>query len=163
MRPSSVVSENTVAVEVGHPAPAFSLKNHDGEAVTNEDLLGKSSLIVFIPFPFTGVCESEMCAIRDNLGSLAELDANVVVITCSTRFSNKKWHDDNDFGFPVLSDFWPHGETTRAYGCFNEAVGAANRATFVLDEEGIVRDIITTDHILPPREFESYTSALSSI
>ncbi|MBT8208033.1 MAG: redoxin domain-containing protein [Acidimicrobiia bacterium] len=152
-----------MAVEVGHPAPEFSLKNHDGEVLSKSDLLGKSSLIVFIPFPFTGVCESEMCSIRDNLSSLNDHDANVVVITCSTRFTNKKWHDDNDFGFPVLSDFWPHGATTRAYGCFNEATGAANRATFVLDGDGIVRDIITTDHPLTPREFESYTSALTSI
>lgn len=152
-----------MAVEIGHPAPQFSLKNHDGETVTRDDLLGKNSLIVFIPFPFTGVCESEMCTIRDNLASLNEIEANVVVITCSTRFTNKKWHDDNSFGFPVLSDFWPHGETARAYGCFNDAIGAANRATFVLDEEGTVRDIITTDHILTPREFDSYTSALTSI
>lgn len=152
-----------MAVEIGHPAPQFSLKNHDGETVTRDDLLGKNSLIVFIPFPFTGVCESEMCTIRDNLASLNEIEANVVVITCSTRFTNKKWHDDNNFGFPVLSDFWPHGEAARAYGCFNDAIGAANRATFVLDEEGTVRDIITTDHILTPREFDSYTNALTSI
>ena len=131
--------------------------------MSKADLLGKSSLVVFIPFPFTGVCEREMCTIRDNLGSLKDLDANVVVITCSTRFTNKKWHDDNGFGFPVLSDFWPHGQTAKAYNCFNEAVGAANRATFVLDEEGVVRDIITTDHVRTPREFESYTSALASI
>ena len=148
---------------VGEPAPDFTLKNHDGETVTKGDLAGRKSLVVFIPFPFTGICEAELCTIRDNIGALSDHDADVVVITCDTRPANKKWHDENGFGFPVLSDFWPHGEVAKAYGCFNDKVGAANRATYVLDGDGVVQDIIASDQLGVPREFEDYTAALATV
>jgi peroxiredoxin len=73
------------------------------------------------------------------------------------------WSEQEDFGFTLLSDFWPHGEVTRAYGCFNDKVGCAMRATYVLDEEGIVRAIISTEDLGQPREFDSYQQALASL
>jgi peroxiredoxin (alkyl hydroperoxide reductase subunit C) len=63
----------------------------------------------------------------------------------------------------VLSDYWPHGETAKAYGAFNDTVGAANRYTFVLDEQAIVREIIHTDSLGIAREFDAYTEALAAI
>ena len=149
-----------MSIEIGTSAPEFELKNQHGASVGLADLVGKKSLIVFIPFAFTGVCEGELCLIRDRLG---ELSANVVAITCDTRFSNKRWAEDNNLGFDVLSDFWPHGETARAYGAFNETLGCANRFTFVLDPEGVVRAVIKTDELGVGREFDSYTEALAAI
>ncbi len=118
---------------------------------------------MFIPFPFTGTCESELCTIRDGYAHLNELDANVVVITCDTFAANKKWSDDNDFHFPVLSDFWPHGATAQAYGAFNEGLGVANRFTFVLDDAGIVRQVVSTESLGIAREFDAYVDALQAI
>ncbi len=83
-----------------------------------------------------------MCSIRDNLTQLNDLDANVVVISCDTRFVHKKWAEEQGFEFPILSDFWPHGDTARAYGSFNETKGVANRMTYVLDADGIVWEVI---------------------
>jgi peroxiredoxin len=53
--------------------------------------------------------------------------------------THKVWATQSGFLFPVLSDFWPHGEVSQAYGVFNEAAGISNRGTFVVDRSGIVR------------------------
>jgi peroxiredoxin len=148
---------------IGTPAPDFTLPDTDGTPVSLDDLAGTKALVVFIPFPFTGICTDEVCALRDGLAALNDLDAAVVVITCTPRPSNAEWAKQNGFEFPVLSDYWPHGETATAYGCFNEDVGAANRATFVLDAEGVVREIIATDSLGTPREYDEYLAALARI
>lgn len=128
-----------------------------------ESLRGKNTLVVFIPFPYTGICDGEACAIRDNLAELESLDANAVVVTVHARPFIKKWTDDNGFQFPVLSDFWPHGETAKAYGAFNEDRGVANRYSFVLDADGVVRDVINTEELGIGREFASYIEALKKL
>lgn len=152
-----------MSAAIGQPAPSFELPDQDRNPVTLESLKGNKSLVVFIPFPFTGNCEAELCTIRDQRGRLNDLDANVVAISCDTLFANKEWSDKNGFGFPVLSDFWPHGQTAKAYGAFNEAVGAANRWTFVLDADGIIRDIVNTESLGVVREFEAVVEALEAI
>lgn len=149
--------------ETGRAAPAFSLKDPDGNQVSLADFAGRRTLVVFIPFPFTGNCQDELCTIRDRLAELNDLDANVVAITCDTRFANGEWSRQNGFGFPVLSDFWPHGETARAYGCFDESLGCATRTTFVLDGDGVVREVIATDSLGTTREFDAYLTALGRI
>lgn len=152
-----------MAAQIGAPAPPFELRDVDKNPFSSESLKGHKSLVVFIPFPFTGNCEAELCMIRDHRAELDEFDANVVAITCDTPFANGAWAKQNGFGFPLLSDFWPHGEVAKAYGAFNEATGSANRFTFVLDGEGIVRDIINTEALSVTREFEEYTRALGAI
>ena len=152
-----------MSVEIGQPAPSFELRDQDRNPVSLDSLKGKNTLVVFIPFPFTGNCEAELCTIRDQRARLNDLDANVVAISCDTIPSNKEWSDRNGFGFPVLSDYWPHGAVTQSYGAFNEAVGAANRYTFVLDADGIVRDIINTESLGVVREFEEFVKALEAI
>ncbi len=148
---------------VGQPAPPFELRDTEGNMVNLDSLKGRKTLIVFIPFPFTGTCEMELCTLRDHLAELNDLDANVVAITTDTHFANAEWSKKNQFGFAVLSDFWPHGAVTEAYGTFDPRVGAANRSTYVLDENGIVRNIIATESRKFAREYEDYVKALESI
>ena len=152
-----------MAVKVGSTPRSFSLLDQDKNPVTFNDLKGKKSLIVFIPFPFTGYCDGEACAIRDQLAALNDLDANVVVITCHAVPVAKKRSDENSFTFPVLSDSWPHGLVATNFGAFNWDVGAANRMTFVLDAHGVVRAIIDSGSLGTPREFEEYVAALGEI
>lgn len=149
--------------EIGSPAPDFTLPDQRRRPVGLGDLVGRNSLVVFIPFPFTSICSGEVCMLRDNLARLDELDANVVVITCDTIPTNHHWSEENGFSFPVLSDFWPHGVVATAYGAFNAKVGAANRQTFVLDETGTVRAMVASDSLGTPREFDEYVGALVSL
>jgi peroxiredoxin (alkyl hydroperoxide reductase subunit C) len=144
----------------GRPAPPFSLPDQNRTQVSLASLSGSKSLVVFIPFAFTSVCEGELCTIRD---AMPDLDARVVAITCDTAPVNRKWAAENGFTFPVLSDFWPHGEVTTRYGAFNRKTGAADRETFVVDASGIVRARITSDSLGMAREFDEYREALSAI
>lgn len=149
--------------EVGATAPPFALKDQDGHELTLDSLPARKTLLVFIPFPFTGICEGELCEIRDRLGDLSESGVQVVVITCDTRYSNKKWAEEQGFDFPILSDFWPHGHISQMYGCFNDTLGVAQRATYVIDADRVVRQIITTESLTTPRDFQSYEGALQDI
>jgi mycoredoxin-dependent peroxiredoxin len=148
---------------VGAPAPSFTLLAPDKSEVSLDDFKGKNTLVVFIPFAFSGICTGELCAIRDSAAALNDLDAQVVAITCQTFFSNGAWSEKEGFTFPVLADYWPHGAVSKAYGVFNDAVGVANRYTFVLDAEGIVREIINTESLGEGREFSAYTEALARL
>lgn len=150
-------------LDVGTKAPEFSLPDQHRNPVSLDDIKGSKALVVFIPFPFTSTCEGELCMIRDNMAQLNDLDANVVVISCDTLPANRKWAELNGFEFPILSDFWPHGDVARAYGAFNENVGAANRVTYILDSEGVIHTSVATDSLGVAREFELYTEALASL
>lgn len=148
---------------VGQPAPDFTLMDQLRNPVSLSDLRGKKALIVFFPFAFSRTCQGELCTIRDNLHSLAGADAEVVAISCDHFYSNRAWTEQEGFDFRILSDYWPHGAVARAYGCFDEQIGCAVRATYVLDDQAIVRAIISTENIGQAREFGSYQEALAAI
>ena len=148
---------------IGQPAPDFNLPDVSNTRLSLADVKGDKTLVVFIPFPFTGICDGESCAIRDDMSALEGLGAKVVIISTTPRPSLKKWSDENGFTFPVLSDFWPHGATCIAYGCFNENTGSSMRATYVLDKDGIVRDIIATDSLGQAREHAAYQTSLATV
>lgn len=149
--------------EIGSPAPTFELPSQHREMVSLESLKGQNALLVFIPFPFTGVCDGEICMLRDSLAELSDLDANVVAITAHAVPTNKKWSDDNGINFPVLSDFWPHGAIAQTYGAFNEKLGVANRYTYVLDADGVVREVINTESLGTAREHDRYVEVLAAL
>jgi mycoredoxin-dependent peroxiredoxin len=149
-----------VALEVGMKVPDFRLRNQNAEYVELADLAGGEAMIIFMPYAFTKTCEGEMCSLRDNLDFLQSKGAKVVVITCDTLNSNRVWAEQNGFTFPILSDFWPHGQTALAYGSFNERFGYAERTTFVIDGEGVITEIIRSEKLSVPREFDEYERAL---
>lgn len=152
-----------MTLAVGTPAPAFELIDQNKNSVSLEDLKGSKTLLVFIPFPFTGICDGEACAIRDGLGGLEALDANVVIITAHAVSTNAKWAEEYGFTFPILADYWPHGEVIRAYDNFNEDRGVAMRASYVLDEEGVIRNVIATESLGVAREYELQREALAGV
>jgi peroxiredoxin (alkyl hydroperoxide reductase subunit C) len=118
--------------EIGQPAPEFSLPDQDGNQVALSDFRGEKAVaLVFYPFTFTGVCEGELCALRDDFAEFEAAGVQVLAVSCNAKHAQKQWADAMGYNFPVLSDFWPHGETATAYGVFNDAVGCANRGTFV--------------------------------
>ncbi|HEX9856273.1 MAG TPA: redoxin domain-containing protein [Acidimicrobiia bacterium] len=152
-----------MTVAVGSPAPQFELRDQHGQKVSRDSLLGAKSLVVFIPYPFTRVCTSELCEIRDNTALLNDIDAKVVAITVDTVGAIRRWAEEQRYEFPVLSDFWPHGGVAQAYGAFDDTYGYAKRYTFVLDEDGIVRDVVKSDELSAGREFQAVVEALEAI
>jgi len=153
-----------VPVEIGQEAPDFELKDQNNEAVKLSGFRGdKAVALVFYPFTFTGVCEGELCRLRDDISDFEANDVQVLAVSCNTRHSQAVWAEQQGYTFPVLSDFWPHGEVARAYGVFNEALGCANRATFLIDKDGVVVDTFATDSLGTPREAERYAEAVAKL
>lgn len=147
----------------GQEAPDFTLKDQDGADVRLSDLRGDNVVLVFYPFTFTGVCEGELCSLRDDPGLFSAAGARVIAISCDSRHSQRVWAEQRGFQFPLLSDFWPHGEVARAYGVFDEKLGCATRSTFVIDREGIVVDVFSSPDLGTARDRAAYEAALSQL
>ena len=129
-----------MAPEVGTEAPDFSLKDQNNQEVTLSSFRGKRSvLVVFYPLAFSGICTNELCSVRDDLPNFQNDDVQILAISVDHPFTLKAWSDAQGYDFPLLADFWPHGEVATAYGVFNDTRGMALRGTFLVDKDGIVR------------------------
>ena len=129
-----------MTLTIGSPAPAFELPNQHGEKVSLPSFKGKKNVVVlFYPFAFSGICTGELCAIRDDVNSFQNENIQLLAISCDPIFAQRAYAEKEGYKFPVLSDFWPHGVVSKAYGVFEEARGCAIRGTFVIDKEGILR------------------------
>ncbi|PRY63764.1 peroxiredoxin (alkyl hydroperoxide reductase subunit C) [Knoellia remsis] len=155
------MSDVQAGLAVGERAPEFTLRDQNGADVSLADFRGdKSVLLVFYPWAFSGICTGELTEIRDDLGAFVSDDVQVLTISCDAMFSLRAYADREGYFFPLLSDFWPHGEVARAYGVFDEQAGVALRGTFLVDPEGIVRWSLVTG-IGERRDFSGYHAALA--
>lgn len=153
-----------MAIEAGQTAPAFTLKDQDANEVSLADYAGTSAVaLVFYPFAFSGICDGELCQLRDDLADFVAAGVQVVAVSCDSRQVQKAWSDQKNWGFPVLTDFWPHGAVAQAYGVFNDAAGCANRATFLIDQSGTVVDTFATDSLGTARDAQRYAEALAKL
>ena len=152
-----------MAIEVGTKAPDFTLKSQHGEEVSLADFRGKKNVVVlFYPFAFTGVCTGELCALRDRLPSFVNDDVQLLAVSNDSPFALRVFADQEGLEYPLLSDFWPHGEVSRAFGVFDEEKGCAVRGTFVIDKEGVVRWTVV-NAIPEARDLNEYVSALEAL
>jgi len=132
-----------MAVAVGQPAPAFTLKDTEMKDRSLQEFKGKKVILAFYPAAFTGVCTKEMCTFRDSLAQLSSANAQVLGISTDTPFANKAFGKENGITFPLLSDV--SREVINAYDIvFPDLAGikgltVAKRAIFVIDGGGVVR------------------------
>jgi peroxiredoxin len=153
-----------MAAAIGDTAPAFTLKDQNGNDVSLADFRGdKAVAVVFYPFTFTGVCEGELCRLRDDYADFEQAGVQVLAISCDSRHAQRVWAEQQGYTFPVLSDFWPHGAVAKAYGVFNEDLGCAIRATFVVNRDGVIVDEFRTDSLGEARAATRYTEALAKL
>jgi peroxiredoxin len=135
-----MIASTVAPLAVGQVAPDFSLRDQNGVAVSLSAITAeKNAVLVFYPFAFSGICTGELDEIRDHLERFVSDDLQVVCISCDPVFGLRAWADLQGYFFPLLSDFWPHGEVTRAYGVLNEHTGAPVRGTFLVDRQRVVR------------------------
>jgi peroxiredoxin len=152
-----------MAIEVGTQAPDFELKNQHGELVKLSDFRGeKNVVLVFYPFAFTGVCTGEVCELQNELPRLQNDDVQVLGVSNDSPFSQRVFAEQQGLEYPLLSDFWPHGAVSRAYGVFDEEKGCAVRGTFVIDKAGVVRWTVVNG--LPDaRDTKEYLTAIDAL
>ncbi|MEU6807114.1 peroxiredoxin [Streptomyces neyagawaensis] len=152
-----------MAIQVGDKAPDFELKDNHGATVKLSDFRGeKSVVLLFYPFAFTGVCTGELCELRDNLPKFVNDDVQLLAVSNDSIHTLRVFADQEGLEYPLLSDFWPHGEVSRAYGVFDADKGCAVRGTFIIDKEGVVR--WTVVNALPDaRDLNEYVAALDTL
>ncbi len=118
-----------MAIEVGAQAPEFTLKDQNNQEVSLSSFRGeKNVLLVFYPLAFTGVCQGELCAVRDDLPTFENDNTAILAISVGASPTHKIWSAEQGYTFPLLSDFWPHGEVAQAYGVFNEKLASPTAA-----------------------------------
>jgi peroxiredoxin len=137
--PGGVLPDGGLPV-VGTVAPDFELVDQHGTPVRLSSFRGaRNVLLVFYPWSFSRTCTGELCVLRDDLASFQNDDAQLLAISIDSKYVQRQFAEREGFEFPLLADFWPHGEVARRYGVFDEVKGAALRGTFVVDRSGILR------------------------
>lgn len=126
-------------IETGSEAPDFDLEVSGAERVRLADFRGKRNLLlVFHPRAFTPICEEEALDLEENLPSFASAETDVVLVSCDSSAARQAWKEKLGLTYTLASDFWPHGEASRAYDVFDETSGTPVRGTFLIDKQGIV-------------------------
>jgi peroxiredoxin len=135
---TSLGSQHTV--EAGEVAPDFTLRDQNNEEVALASFRGRQAvLLLFYPLAFTGICTGELYAVRDDMAAFCNERVQTITVSVDSAYSHKVFSEREGYEFPLLSDFWPHGAVAQRYGVFNETTGFANRGTFLIDVDGIVR------------------------
>jgi len=148
---------------IGVEAPDFELIDQHGTPVRLSSFRGRRNvLLVFFPWAFSGVCTGELCVLRDDLASFQNDTAQLLAVSVDSKFVQRVFSDREGFEFPVLADFWPHGEVARRYRVFDETAGAALRGTFVVDRAGVLRWMVVNG-IPDARDPGEYRRALAEL
>ncbi|GAA2930153.1 peroxiredoxin [Streptomyces enissocaesilis] len=167
-----------MAAEVGTKAPDLELKDNHGRTVRLSGFWvpdgpggagdadgsdgARNVVLLFYPFAFTGVCTGELRALRDELPKFVNDDVQLLAVSTDSIHTLRVYAEQEGIEYPLLSDFWPHGEASRAYGVFDEDKGCAVRGTFVIDKRGVVRWSVVNG--LPDaRDLNDYLKALDAL
>ena len=127
-----------MSLDVGDRAPDFTLKDQNNQEWTLSGFRGdRNVLVVFYPLAFSGICTGELDQLRDDLAAFT--DVQVLAVSVDSVYTLKAWSNQRGYDFPLLADFWPHGKVAQDYGVFNDRAGIANRGTFLVDTDGVIR------------------------
>jgi peroxiredoxin (alkyl hydroperoxide reductase subunit C) len=125
-------------IAAGTPAPDFRLPDQDGREVGLADLRGRTSLLVFYPMDFSPLCTDQLNVYQEVLPDLEAAGVHLYGISVDSAFAHKAFQDHLGVTIPLLSDFHPKGEVSRAYGVYIEERGHPQRALVMIDPEGVV-------------------------
>lgn len=151
-----------MTLTIGQSAPEFELVNQHGEKVSLASFKGeKAVVLLFYPFAFSGTCTGELCALRDDLSAFQNDEVQLLAISCDHMFSQRAFAEQEGYKFPVLSDFWPHGAVSKAYGVFEESKGCAIRGSFVIDKDGVLRWQVNNGWVA--RNIDDYKAAIAAL
>jgi len=122
----------------GTPVPSFSLARASGEAFTERDLLGRTSVMVFYPFAFSPVCTDQLQLYEELRSELAERGDALYGVSCDSTWAQSAFREKLGVGSEQLSDFEPKGAACAAFGVLH-AAGFPQRALVITGADGVVR------------------------
>ena len=137
-------------IEAGQPAPEFSLQTADGGRFGRQDLLGRTTVLVFYPYAFSPVCTDQLSVYNELLDDFAERGVTLYGVSCDAHYSQSAFKQQLGVAIEQLSDFEPKGATCRAFGVLHPG-GFAHRALVLIGPDGVVRWSHQAEHpgVLP--------------
>ena len=153
-------------IEIGQPAPDFTLYDSEKSKVTLSDLKGQNVLLLFFPLAFTSTCTAELCSIRDNIFFYNNVNAKVFGISVDSLHTLAKYKVDQNLNFTLLSDF--NKDVSSLYGSLYEMFGynmkgVSKRSAFVIDKDGIVRYAEVLENASEQPNFKNITLILEGL
>ncbi|MEJ7769680.1 MAG: redoxin domain-containing protein [Chitinophagaceae bacterium] len=129
-------------LQIGQPAPDFSLFDSNKKKISLLDHKGKNVLLLFFPMAFSSVCTKELCDVRDGITEYNNANAIVYGISVDSVYTLAKFKQDQHLNFSLLSDF--NKEVSTSYGALYETFGfdmkgVSKRAAFIIDKDGMVQ------------------------
>jgi len=153
-------------IEIGKPAPDFTLYDSTKNKITLSDMRGQNVLLLFFPLAFTSTCTAELCSIRDNISFYNNVNAKVFGISVDSLYTLAKYKADQNLNFTLLSDF--NKDVSSLYGSLYEMFGynmkgVSKRSAFVIDKEGIVRYAEILENASEQPNFKNITLILEEL
>jgi len=154
-------------LQVGEVAPDFKLRGVITKPEVKRvdvklgDYRGTQNVVIaFHPFAFTAPCDRQIPSMEAFGDEFKNLDTQVLAVSCDPISAKEAWGKWlGGISYPLVSDFWPHGQAARAYGVFNEEFGRPDRSFFVVDKQGVIRWI----KLLMPGEVPDTVQVLESL
>jgi len=153
-------------IEIGQPAPDFTLYDSTKNKITLSDMKGQNVLLLFFPLAFTSTCTAELCSVRDNISFYNNVNAKVFGISVDSLHTLAKYKADQNLNFTLLSDF--NKDVSSLYGSIYDTFGynmkgVSKRSAFVIDKDGIVRYTEVLENASEQPNFKNITLILEGL
>src|SRR3954468_1106447 len=132
------MSDSTTALPPGTSAPDFSLRTTPDQNVTLSELRARPVVLIFCPADWSPVCTDELAVFNQLMPEFERFGAHLIGISVDGVWCHNAFADARNLHFTLLSDFEPKGEVARKFGVYRTKDGTSERASFVLDAEGVI-------------------------
>ncbi len=132
------MNEPQAPLPPGSPAPDFTLRTTPDQTISLSELRGHPVVLIFYPADWSPVCNDELAVFNQLLPEFERFEAQVVGISVDGVWCHNAFADARNLGFSLVSDFEPKGEVARKYGVYRDKDGVSERASFVIDQDGII-------------------------
>lgn len=149
-------------IAVGEKAPDFALKGHDDKEYRLSAFRSQPVVLAFYPLDFSPVCSREHACFVNDMARFNELSAQVLGISVDSVWAHKAFAEKMGIRYPLLADFHPRGQVAKSYGLYLEDKGITNRATVVIDKDGVVR-YVKLQEIPEQRDNQQILAALAAL
>jgi peroxiredoxin len=122
----------------GTQAPEFELPSTPDQTVSLGEFRGRPLILAFYPEDWSPVCSDQLALYQELLSEFRQFDAELVGISVDGIWCHLAFAKDRNLHFPLLADFEPKGEVSRAYDVYRTREGTSERALYVIDGDGIV-------------------------
>jgi peroxiredoxin len=132
------MSDHSNPLQAGVAAPEWDLKSTPDQSVRLTDFRGRNLIMAFYPADWSPVCTDQMALYNEVLPEFKRHNAEIVGLSIDHAWCHNAFAQSRNLHFPLLADFHPKGAVAQAYGVYDDGIGMAERALFVLDGEGTI-------------------------